>query len=201
MNTAYCSMVIRHSIREPIFDVHDSYRQELTKEGFELANKFGRGIGDCSENFSIYYSQFPRCKQTAEEIKIGIEVRNKKVGLIQEFKPLGIFYNVDFKSNADLFNRVGNEKYLSMWFNNELSVNLVMPIKNAAQYMFTEITNLKDRNRTNIFITHDWNIFCLQSLFFNSFYEMRIPDYLEGIYFYGNNREINFINKDSIVTR
>lgn len=196
MNLTNYSIVIRHSIREPIFDVHDSYRQLLTKEGCELANKLGRDFGLFSSTFSIYHSPFPRCKQTANEIKDGIEYQNTKVVKIQEFAPLGIFYNVNFKSNADLFNKIGNEKYLQMWLNNNLSEDLVIPIKNAAQYMLNEITSLKNNSSTNIFITHDWNIFCLQSLFFNSFQEMKIPDYLDGVYFFGQSNEIHFFNKD-----
>lgn len=193
MNITNYSIVIRHSIREPIFDVHDSFRQMLTIEGCELANKLGRELGLFSKTFSIYHSPFPRCLQTANEIKKGIEYHNIKVEKIQEFEPLGIFYNVNFKSNADLFNKIGNEKYLQMWLNNNLPRDLVIPIKTSAEYMLSEISNLSNNN-TNIFITHDWNIFCLQSLFFDSFNEMKIPDYLEGVYFYGQNNEIHFFN-------
>jgi hypothetical protein len=57
--------------------------------------------------------------------------------------------------------------------------------------MFNEITNTNHENTTKVFITHDWNLFCLQSLFKKSVAEMEIPNYLEGIIISSDKKTFN----------
>lgn len=174
-------IVIRHSIREKITDVNDSYRQLLTPEGIELAKQLGKVFSLHSDNFTFYYSPVPRCEQTAFSIKEGIESQNKKVSNVVSFEPLGGFFNRNFKSIADLCHQSGHHQYLQMWYENKVSPDIVMPCSEAANFMFNEITNTNHENITKVFITHDWNLFCLQSLFKKSVKEMEVPNYLEGI--------------------
>lgn len=201
MNVENNFLVIRHSIREKITDVNDSYRQRLTEEGIELARQLGKTLSKHSDNFTFYHSPVPRCEETANSIKEGIESQNKNVFKVTAFEPLGGFFNRDFKTIADLCHQTGHEKYLQDWYGNKVSPEIVMPCSEAANFMFNEITNTNHENTTKVFITHDWNLFCLQSLFRQSVAEMEIPNYLEGIIISNDKKTFNpfkqahFINK------
>ena len=107
------------------------------------------------------------------------------------FEPLGGFFNRDFKIIADLCHQTGHEKYLQDWYGNKVSPEIVMPCSEAANFMFSEITNANHENTTKVFITHDWNLFCLQSLFKKSVAEMEIPNYLEGIIISSDKKTFN----------
>ena len=181
MNIDKNYLVIRHSIREEITDVNDSYRQLLTKEGTKLARKLGKFLSEYSSTFSLYYSPIPRCEETALFIKKGIESKNKKVVNISSFEHLGGFFNRDFKAIAELCNQGGHLEYLKNWFENKIDPKIVMPYSEAANLMFKKITDINLDHATKIFITHDWTLFCLKSLFIKTFEKIEIPNYLEGL--------------------
>ncbi len=178
-------LIIRHSIREPITDAKDSYRQLLTPEGIELAKTLGETVSLYSDTFTFFHSPVPRCEQTATSIKDGIEINAKQTVDIKPFDPLKGFFYRNWDYCAELMN---TRDFTKKWFANEIPPEFIMPIKEAGEMMLNEITSIKDDNTTKIFITHDWNIFCLRSLFFNSYEEMEVPTYLEGNLVSGNKK-------------
>ena len=186
-------LIIRHSIREPITDAKDSYRQLLTPEGIELAKTLGKTVSLCSDTFSFFHSPVPRCEQTATSIKDGIEINAKQTVDIKPFDPLKGFFYRNWDYCAELMN---TQEFTKKWFANEIPSEFIMPIREAGEMMLNEITSIKDDNTTKIFITHDWNIFCLRSLFFNSYEEMEVPTYLEGILVSGDKKYFKRLNKN-----
>lgn len=202
MNIDKNYLVIRHSIREEITDVNDSERQRLTKGGIEFAKQLGKFLSKYSGTFSFYHSPIPRCEETANFIKEGIESQSKKVINVSAFETLSGFFIGDFKIIANICHQEGHIKYLQKWFENRLDPKVVMPCSEAADVMYNKITGIKLDNVTKIFITHDWNLFCLKSLFIKNFEDVEIPNYLEGLIINKNKKEFklfkqkNFINSN-----
>ncbi len=171
-------IIIRHSIREPITDAKDSYRQRLTSDGIVLAQHLGKTLSLHSDNFTFYHSPVPRCEQTATSIRDGIANNSKQTLDIKPFEPLAGFFYRNWDYCADLMNK---NEFTRKWFANEIPTDCIMPIKEAADIMLTGITSNNHDRVTKIFITHYFNVFCLKSLFFNTYEEMEVPTYLEGI--------------------
>ena len=191
-------LIIRHSIREPITDAKDSYRQLLTPEGIELAKTLGKTVSLYSDTFSFFHSPVPRCEQTATSIKDGIEINAKQTVDIKPFDPLKGFFYRNWEYCAELMN---TQEFTKKWFADEIPPECIMPIKEAGEMMLNEITSIKDDNTTKIFITHDWNIFCLRSLFFNSFEEIEVPTYLEGILVSGDKKLLQTFKQEYFVNK
>ena len=191
-------LIIRHSIREPITDAKDSYRQLLTPEGIELAKTLGKTVSLYSDTFSFFHSPVPRCEQTATSIKDGIEINAKKTVDIKPFDPLKGFFYRNWDYCAELMN---TQEFTKKWFANEIPSEFIMPIREAGEMMLNEITSIKDDNTTKIFITHDWNIFCLRSLFFNSYEEMEVPTYLEGILVSGDKKLLQTFKQEHFIKK
>ena len=191
-------LIIRHSIREPITDAKDSYRQLLTPEGIELAKTLGKTVSLYSDTFSFFHSPVPRCEQTATSIKDGIEITAKQTVDIKPFDPLKGFFYRNWDYCAELMN---TQEFTKKWFANEIPSEFIMPIREAGEMMLNEITSIKDDNTTKIFITHDWNIFCLRSLFFNSYEEMEVPTYLEGILVSGDKKLLQTFKQEHFIKK
>jgi len=172
------NIIIRHSIREQIIDAQDSQRQVLTKDGVILAQQLGKKIALHSNNFSIFHSPVLRCKQTAIEINNGILYRSKKVYAIEQMDLLGGFFFINWDYCSKLINQ---QCFLEKWFAGVISTEYIIPIKDAANMMLNNIISRQNNNLTNIFITHDFNIFCLRSLYSKTFEDIEYPDYLDGI--------------------
>ena len=191
-------LIIRHTIREPITDAKDSYRQLLTPEGIELAKTLGKTVSLYSDTFSFFHSPVPRCEQTATSIKDGIEINAKQTVDIKPFDPLKGFFYRNWDYCAELMN---TQEFTKKWFANEIPSEFIMPIREAGEMMLNEITSIKDDNTTKIFITHDWNIFCLRSLFFNSYEEMEVPTYLEGILVSGDKKLLQTFKQEHFIKK
>ena len=106
-------LIIRHSIREPITDAKDSYRQLLTPEGIELAKTLGKTLSLYSDTFTFFHSPVPRCKQTATSIKDGIEINAKQTVDIKPFDPLKGFFYRNWEYCAELMN---TQEFTKKWF-------------------------------------------------------------------------------------
>jgi len=188
------NLIIRHSIREPIKDAKDSMWQLLTEEGKELARTLGKKLAQHSPAFSIYHSPVERCRQTAECIKQGIISGFSQKVEINELDALkGFFYlNWDYCTNL-----MNNQVFTQKWFHDEIPDTYIIPIEHAAEIMMDEIISNHKPGTTNIFITHDWNIFCLKSLYYDRYDQMEVPGYLEGI-IVDNNRKMKQIFKKAL---
>ena len=171
-------LIIRHSIREPIIDAKDSYRQKLTTEGILLANKLGSVLALHSDSFIFFHSPVPRCEQTALAINEGILSNKKQVLSINPMENLAGFFYRNWEYCAELMNK---QEFTSKWFDNEIPQESIIPISETAKIMLNSILLNNYENITKIFITHDFNIFCLKSLFRKLYEEVTIPNYLEGI--------------------
>lgn len=189
-------LILRHSIREPITDAKDSYRQRLTDEGILLAHHLGKTLSYHSDNFTFFHSPVPRCEQTATSISEGILTNKKQTIEIKPFEPLAGFFYRNWDYCAELMNK---QEFTNKWFANEIPTDCIMPIKEAANKMFNEITSHNNDNVTNIFITHDFNVFCLKSLFFDRYEEMEVPTYLEGIIVSGDRKHFRTFKQEHFV--
>jgi len=186
-------IVIRHSIREPITDARDSYRQKITKEGIKLANILGQKIANNSNNFAFFHSPVPRCKETAIAIIKGIETNKTIENNVKQLDALDGFFYKNWEYCANLMNK---QHFTKKWFKNEIPEKYIMPIELAAKKMLSEISNNSKENFLNIFITHDWNLFCLKSLYYKEYREIKVPQYLEGISISKNLQSIQIIKKE-----
>ena len=191
-------VIIRHSIREPITDAKDSYRQRLTEEGILLAEKLGKKLSLHSDSFTFYHSPVPRCKETATSISKGISSNGKQTLEIKPFEPLAGFFYLNWEYCAALMNQ---QDFTKKWFANEIPTDCIMPIKEAGNFMLNEITNQSNDSVTKIFVTHDWNVFCLRSLFFNSYEETEVPTYLEGIIISGDRLNFQIFKQEHFIHR
>jgi len=171
------NLIIRHSIREHITDAQDSQRQELTKEGVVLAQQLGKQLALYSDGFSLFHSPILRCKQTAVEIGNGILSCSKNVNKIEQMDLLVGFFVINWDYCAKLMNQ---QCFLNKWFADEISTEYIMPIKDAANTMLNNIIN-QQNNLTNIYVTHDFNIFSLRALHSKAFEDVEYPDYLDGL--------------------
>lgn len=189
-------IIIRHSIREPITDAKDSYRQRLTDEGIELANHLGKTLSLHSDDFTFFHSPVPRCEQTATSIRDGITTNSKRILDIRPFEPLAGFFYRNWDYCAELMNR---QEFTKKWFANEIPPDCIIPIKEAGNFMLNEITRHNDASVTKIFITHDWNVFCLKSLFFQTYEEMEVPTYLEGIVVSGDKQNFRTFKQEHFI--
>jgi hypothetical protein len=87
-----------------------------------------------------------------------------------------------FFINWDYCSKLVNQQcFLEKWFAGEISTDHIIPIKDAANKMFNNIVSQQNKYVTNIFITHDFNIFCLRSLYSKMFKDIEYPDYLDGL--------------------
>lgn len=189
-------IIIRHSIREPITDAKDSYRQRLTDEGVELAKHLGKTLSLHSDDFTFFHSPVPRCEQTATSIRDGITTNSKRTLDIRPFEPLAGFFYRNWDYCAELMNR---QEFTKKWFANEIPTDCIMPIKEAGNFMLNEITSHNHDSVTKIFITHDWNVFCLKSLFFQTYEEMEVPTYLEGIVVSGDKQNFRTFKQEHFI--
>jgi hypothetical protein len=179
LQTGKQNIVIRHSIREPIMNAQDSQRQKLTKEGVLLAQRLGKQIALYADNFAIFHSPVFRCEQTAIEIVNGIYAYSKNIyTTIESMNLLGGFYfhNWDYCSKL-----IDKKCFLEKWFANEIPVKYILPIKDTAYAMLNKIVDKEHSNVTRLFITHDFNIFCIRSLYSKVFKDIEYPDYLDGL--------------------
>jgi broad specificity phosphatase PhoE len=172
------NLIIRHSIREQITDPKDSQRQELTEEGILLAQQFGKKIALYSDKFSLFHSPVIRCEQTAIEISKGINSCSKNVYKIEPMELLKGFFFINLDYCSEL---IKQQIFLREWFAGEISSDYIIPIKNAANEMLNEIISQQYNDVTKIFITHDFNIFSLRSLYSKTFEDIEYPDYLDGL--------------------
>ena len=127
-----------------------------------------------------------------------IEINAKKTVDIKPFDPLKGFFYRNWDYCAELMN---TQEFTKKWFANEIPSEFIMPIREAGEMMLNEITSIKDDNTTKIFITHDWNIFCLRSLFFNSYEEMEVPTYLEGILVSGDKKLLQTFKQEHFIKK
>jgi broad specificity phosphatase PhoE len=193
MNIDNKYLIIRHSIREPITDAKDSYRQQLTEEGILLAQHLGKTLSLHSDSFTFFHSPVPRCKQTAISISEGIVANSKQVFEVRSFEALAGFFYRNWEYCAELMNR---QEFTKKWLADEIPTDCIMPIKEAATLMLNEITSHNPDNVTKVFITHDFNVFCLKSLFFKTDEEMEVPTYLEGLVVSANKRDFQIFKQE-----
>ena len=191
-------IILRHSIREPITDAKDSYRQRLTDEGIILAQHLGRTFSQHSDNFTFFHSPVPRCEETATSIKQGLASNGKQTLDIRPFEPLAGFFYRNWEHCAELMNR---QEFTKRWFADEIPTDCIMPIREAATIMLNEITNHVHDNVTKVFITHDFNVFCLKSLFFNTYEEMEVPTYLEGLIVSDNKKDFRTFKQEHFIIK
>jgi hypothetical protein len=189
-------IIIRHSIREPITDAKDSYSQRLTDEGVTLAKHLGKTLSLHTDDFTFFHSPVPRCEQTATSIRDGITINSKRTLDIRPFEPLAGFFYRNWDYCAELMNR---QEFTKKWFANEIPTDCIMPIKEAGNFMLNEITSHNYDSVTKIFITHDWNVFCLKSLFFQTYEEMEVPTYLEGIVVSDNKQNFRTFKQEHFI--
>lgn len=171
-------LVVRHAAREAITDARQSIDQLLTIEGKKMAHDFGTQLCN-NKPIRIYHSFIERCKQTANCIAQGFK---GEVISINTADSLTGFYVYNPEPILGSVNGVGSFKFLSNWFQNLYSTKDIMPALEARQRMLDFFIETSDQTYLNIYITHDWNIAVLYSLYYNIINEeYKWPGYMHGV--------------------
>ena len=181
------SILLRHAHRPNIPNgVIEHHGVPLSQKGRKMAYAFG---GDLPNHTPIrlFYSPIPRCKETAECIKNGVNSNAGSAVLVGERDFLGTHYEIDLRKIIDMMERVGSLTFLRKWFNRELNGNIIAdPYKVVSRILTGLVISKKEKNanqRTVDFhITHDLNILAVRELLLDAKLEdVGWPDYLDGI--------------------
>lgn len=172
------ALIVRHSIREEIHDAREPLSQLLTPEGKQLAFDFGTQL--CTDKpIRLYHSIVERCKETAEHIAKGFK---GEIVSIQHMDAITGFYVYSPISILTNVNHLGNYEFINQWFKGVYSDKEIMPAFEARTFMYKAIVEKYNPNYLDIFVTHDWNITLLSSLFYDvTEKNYPWPDFMHGL--------------------
>lgn len=183
------AVVIRHSVREVITDARQSLYQLLTLEGKELARDFGSNL-PTTKPIRLYHSHVERCKETAECIR---ESFKGQVHSLTCHDLLTGFYVFDPEPILGDVNKYGNFQFITNWFNGLYSETQIMNPYNARQKMINAFKYNYNKDYLDIYVTHDWNIALLSSLYYNiTEHNYPWPGFMNGILLENYNQQFFF---------
>jgi hypothetical protein len=194
MNLSESCLIIRHADREEINNLFSSEEIPIKKSGRIASFKLGESLAKENDEFNLYYSPYTRCRETAFFIKKGIEKQGKKVIRFVLFDSLKPFFNHDLFFIETICRKYSIEEYFKLWYEEKIPIKVALPCKISAITMLSDINSEKCKNK--IFITHDWNIFCLQSLYRSSFEDFFYPRFLEGVLYSRKRKTIDNFDHD-----
>ncbi|MDY0018003.1 MAG: hypothetical protein RBS89_09230 [Candidatus Delongbacteria bacterium] len=175
------ALYLRHSIREKITDATKSHTQLLTEEGKELARLFGAQLPH-KRKIRLHYSNIKRCEETADFIKQGHKGQSEIVGA--NMIAAGFFVK-----NSDVVlqnaNTAGYHGFISNWFGSFFTEDQMQNPIQARSEIIKHLEENSQSDSLNIYITHDWNIVLMSSLFYDvQKTEYPWPDFMNGIAYY-----------------
>lgn len=183
------AVVIRHSVREIITDARQSLYQLLTPVGKELARNFGTKLPK-TKPIRLYHSHVERCKETAECIR---ESFKGQVHSLSCHDLLTGFYVFDPEPILGDVNECGNFQFISNWFKGLYSETHIMNPYTARQKMLNAFKHNYNENYLDIYISHDWNIALLSSIYYDiNKHNYPWPGFMHGILLEHNENQFLF---------
>jgi hypothetical protein len=179
------SIIIRHADRDDIPSVTQSLSVGLNAGGREDARRFGSLIKG-PRSVRLFHSPAVRCRETAEMIADGLISNGNEVRLMQETWSLCAPYLKD-EEVLRVADRLGHG-FMREWFDGRLDREWILPTPEAADMVLSPIVfGLREDGpvgRTDIHVSHDWEIVLLRDELFGTRYEDEgWVDYLDGIMF------------------
>ncbi len=177
-NNECFALVVRHSIRDEILDTREPISQLLTPEGKELAIDFGSKL--CTDRpIRLFHSIVERCKETAECIAEGFKGKSISIESLDAITGFYVYSPINVLTNL---NQIGNYEFISQWFKGVYSDKEIMPAVDARTFMYKAIVEKYNPLYLDIFVTHDWNVTLLSSLYY-PITEKKYPwpDFMHGI--------------------
>ena len=105
-------LFVRHSHRLHSDNPHDLLHMQLTTLGHEMAREFGRQLPDRG-TLEIFYSNHPRCVETAEGILEGYRSNNQPAVMLGEIRDLlGPKVHTNIGKELDKF---GIDGFINRW--------------------------------------------------------------------------------------
>jgi len=197
------AMIIRHAEREPIKRMVNALDAPLTEKGKQDSFNLGQRLSGLSP-IKLFHSPAPRCRETAEKVREGINNKSGNAENCGESWDLGAPYITgDWQIIAEKVEKIGYSKFIRLWFDNNYDDGFLMPLDRAAHIqLMIMINQLKNETVSTINITHDWNIMLLREYFFGLRHEdMDIPDFLDGVisFIKGNEIHLLYDNESRII--
>lgn len=157
------AIILRHSYRKKLTNVNEMINEGITPQGYEVAKKFGESL-PINRPIRLYHSVVPRCRETAEAIKVGFEKISGKVELKGKLEPL---YKVGVKGAAfsnEMF-KLTPKGFITRWIAGLYPPSDVIPFtsycQNAAKVIWKQLDNAPF-NCIDIHITHDLHLMALR---------------------------------------
>ncbi len=178
------ALIVRHSIRETIYDARNGHNVPLTPEGKDLAYRFGQELPN-DRIIRLFPSPVPRCQETAEQIAKGIQSRKGEVVIQGEKGFLGCTFMKDPGAALALVNSLKGPEFIKQWFEGGIDRSVMDSPDNGVADMIRPIMNSQGKecsDAIDIFVSHDWNIIILNAFTEQDYTgDVTWPDYLEGI--------------------
>lgn len=189
------AFIIRHAERDPINSMINPFEALLTERGKDDSIKLGGHLAPLGP-LQIFHSPVPRCRQTAENIRIGFIHSKGSSEQVQELFDLGGPYITgNWVEVADIINKMGHAAFIRKWFDGLLPPDLIMPLEQAGYNQMHILTSqLLEGAAATINITHDWNIMILREFFLKLRHEdIGEPAYLDGLMAFVQKNAIHLI--------
>ncbi len=199
------AIMIRHAERDPITNMSNALDALLTDKGKKDAFDLGQRLTHYSP-INLYHSPVPRCQQTAAYILEGFNTTRNSATLTGSIMELGGPYITgNWADITQTIKKYGQSKFVRMWFNNEITPDIIMPLHVAAKIQLKIIAGQLQSGISAINITHDWNIMIVREYYFNLRHEdIGEPDFLDGfcayiiqddlhIHYHDNKKVINLL--------
>ena len=191
------SVMIRHAERYPIKSMHSPGAAMLTDKGKDDARDLGRRIASHGP-FLINHSPIPRCMETAHLISSGIDESaaegNAIAGNVMP-ELAGPFKMGDWNKIAEISSEIGMLQFLRKWFDGEYPENLILPLKNSAEFELNMLANQLRESKTSVInVTHDWNIIVLTEFYFGLKHEdIGPPPFLDVLTAFTDNEAVHLL--------
>ena len=174
---------MRHAERFELDFTSKAASVPLTEKGHRDAYETGKMLELCKP-VHIYHSPAPRCRQTADDIFMGMMEKTGRVfqkGVLPWLG--GAYLRGDRVAMIRELEKLGDKVFLRKWFDGTLDQGFLMPLEEAAVKGIKSLTEqLSEGDASYVNITHDWNITILREYVFKLRHEdIGLPDFLDFI--------------------
>jgi broad specificity phosphatase PhoE len=151
-------IVVRHSERNDISSVDDYGNLGLNPTGLKAAHEFG-SLLPADRNYHFYHSPVSRCRQTAENIREGLQDRGVTVNSLIEMRSLARIY-ITRESYLALMGRDGRN-FVYNWLAGHYppwDINLSLNVAQKAALEIRKIVKKASSSDTYVFASHDLQV-------------------------------------------
>ncbi|MFW9887508.1 MAG: histidine phosphatase family protein [Candidatus Thorarchaeota archaeon] len=149
-------LVIRHSHRDDSKDPAKLLMKRLTPLGHQMAAEFGSRLSPIRE-LELYYSNHPRCIETAEGFLKGFEARGGRGQMKTDIRVLLGPFGSGERIGTEMMAQ-GGPAFVNQWAKGTLPKETIEPISDFKSRFISEtIGRLSDANDGTIqcYVTHD----------------------------------------------